>query len=214
MNVFKMKDVPKGQRLQFFKDYYLMKTIVFLLIVSTLIYLVVTIASPNKINLLNVAVVDEALDQDDVIEAENMLLDRYTDGNKNNVVTINDSYYSDNVSITKIQVEIMNRAIDVIIAPKDAFSKVSGYGYMQQIDDKYASYFDESSLYYTEGFGDDNLDNPSGKGEVLPYGVIIDSNSTYGKYLGLKEDSVIGVVVNSKNKENALDFLKLMCETK
>lgn len=202
-----IKDVPEGEKLRYFLDYYLLKIIAILVIVFVIVQLMSTIFRPQNIDVLNVAVFEENFNDVKVQELSDEVLENIQTSDKNERVIINDTYYMMTGGFDRLQINIVGEVIDAVIAPKDIFLELCKSGYFVEIP--------EDKLGSNEGFysavvntSDDGTENI--KTDEVCYGIYVGENSAYKDLGGVNNDAVFGIVANAKNKENAEVFFELL----
>lgn len=215
----KWSKMNKEQRLRYFRDYYLFKLILGVLAVAVVIFSIWHFTKPKMENVLYVAVVDETLNADEKNELQSFLKERYNATGKYQNVLIDDTFYTRDDGLSRMQVYLRNNEIDLIIADKETFSILSAYGYMQDLnaifDDSYKTKYADD-FYYTEGYKDvaevTFEDKEVGQGDRLAYGLEISKSEKFSKMSNLLKDPVIGIVVDAPNIDNAKDFVNILME--
>lgn len=211
------KEMNISQRWQYFKDYYLFKMIVGIAIVSMGIFLCWNFLKPIEKNVLYVAVFDESLDEQGTEQLQKQLEERYDADGKLQKVLIDDSFYTQKDGLTKLEVYLSNKQVDVIIADADTFQTLAGYGFMQDMksaldQETYGKY--QNNLFYTAGYQETESisfeDNETGRGEVLAYGINLSGSEEYHKLGTILKQPVAGIAVGAPNLGNAVNFVKLL----
>lgn len=216
-----ISEMTKGEKLQYFRDYYLKWVIAIAVIAAFVIYGIVTVAGPRDVDVLKVIVFDDYIDMDaaEDLEAEvRNLLDAHDD---HQVVNIQDGYSStDSNSLQSLGVLTANKDVDAIVAPADVFEAFAGDGFYLPLDEEFGQTFLDAhndtvircaGYKYPETDSEDTWDyDGDGKGEVLPYGIDISGSEKWMKVSTDCEDPVIGIMADSGNPENAAKFLELL----
>ncbi len=205
MQSIKFSEVPKGERVQFFLDYYLLKLIAIIAIIVTVIYIIVGIFSPRTEEVLNVAVFDESLNSATILNVENEVLNSLGISEENRKVTIDATYYSSMRGMDKLQVLVINGGVDVVIAPEEVFLGLAQYGYFDVIE----GLPNASEGFYTRGFTEIEDGIGAAQGEEACYGIYLRESEFYKNLGGINEDAVIGILANSVNEENAYKFFDM-----
>lgn len=202
-----INEVPKGERLRYFLDYYLVKTLAIFVIVFVIVHLMIVVFRPKTIDVLNVAVFEDNLDDIKVQELSNELLEEFQTGNKKERVIINDTYYMMTGGYDRVQINIVGGVTDVVIAPKDIFQALAEGGYFLEVPEDVLG--DNDGFYST-----DIKPSEDGKEQTVTdeacYGVYVGESSVYKDLGGANNDAVFGIVVNAKNKQNAKTFFELL----
>ncbi|MFV0441316.1 MAG: hypothetical protein ACK5LV_08520 [Lachnospirales bacterium] len=204
-------EIEKGKRIQQFIDYYLLKLVIFIFSTCLFGFILYSVFREKPINMLSVAVIDGELNTTKTEDFEKEFLYLYDTlyEDEEKYVSIDNSYYSNGGALNKIQIQIMNSQLDVIIAQEDFFETLANYGYFKELDQ---SQFDEDDIFYSEKKQDDEGTDDD---IVMPYGVRISciKSELYFGY-GYGDDYIVGIVDNTKNEENSYNFLKLLCNEK
>lgn len=203
----KFKDVPHGEKWQFFRDYYLLNFIIGILIIVFISYIAWTIFKPKSVVVLNIAVFDENFLEVDLEEIENQILENMNYSENNSVVTINNTFYTNNSGIEKLQIQAMAGTIDLVIAPKETFEQIGGYGYFEVVSEKY---IETQDILYCNGFKDVEEGSGVAKGELNAYGIYLNNSEYYREIGGVQDNAVVGTLLNAQNKENAEIFVDLL----
>ena len=210
----KLSKMNKKQKLKYFRDYYLFKTLLCLVGIFVVAFTIWHFTKPKMENVFYVAVVDETLNPDEKQQLQNELQNRYNADGKYKKVLIDDTFYTRDDGITRMEVYLRNKEIDVVIADKEVFKTLAAYGFMQDLNTVFDNDFKSeysNDLFYTPGYKDtDEItleDKEVGKGEELAYGLDITSSSRFSKMKNLIKDPVIGIVVDAPNMDNAKDFI-------
>ena len=217
----KWAEMNSAQRKQYFLDYYLLKIVLVTAAVVTVFFFIWNfISKSQEENVLYVAVIDESLEAEK-LEAFTGELTEYLEADaKKQKVVIDDSFYTKDGALDKLQVYLANRQIDVVIADQDTYRILSGYGFFQDMDSVLGDRASEYSENYVEAAGykeSEDIsfeDHETAQGEELPYGVDISGSRKFtdmSEYIG---QPVLSVVQNAPNPENAVKFLDLIMENK
>ncbi|HIU75887.1 MAG TPA: hypothetical protein IAC62_08405 [Candidatus Pelethocola excrementipullorum] len=214
----KWDEMNGSQRWQYFKDYYLFITVVVIVLVGIAAFLCWHFWKPKAEHVLYVAVMDDSLDEEDIKKLQGQLEQLYHVDGKQKKVMIDDNFYTREDGITKLEVYLRNEQVDVIIADKEVFQQLAGYGFLQDMNtvmdhEIFETY--EEDLYYAAGYRDTKgvsfEDRETGQGEVLPYGVDI-SGSVFQETGSIQEEPILGIAAGAPNLGNGVDFIKFLFE--
>lgn len=214
----KWDEMNGSQRWQYFKDYYLFITVVVIVLVGIAAFLCWHFWKPKAEHVLYVAVMDDSLDEEDIKKLQGQLEQRYHVDGKQKKVMIDDNFYTREDGITKLEVYLRNEQVDVIIADKEVFQQLAGYGFLQDMNtvldpEIFETY--EEDLCYAAGYRDTKgvsfEDRETGQGEVLPYGVDI-SGSAFQETGSIQEEPILGIAAGAPNLGNGVDFIKFLFE--
>lgn len=213
----KLKEMNFKEKVSYFKDYYLVKTIIGLAVLGFATYFIYTVVTPKPETLLDAAIVnytfsDETVNK--VSEDMNKLLVK--DPKKENI-TIDASFYLGNGNDTseytmgsqqRLQTYMFSGEIDVVIAPESVFQTFATSGYLDKLTEVLPTEFITS---FTDSiFNSTTSDNPvSGA-----YGIYLDNTALFKEVSNTSDRPVLGILVNSKHKDNGVEFIKYLYDYK
>lgn len=212
----KLSEMTFQDKITYFNQYYRTKFFVFLAVIGFLIYLIYTITSPKIETIFYAAIVNNYLDEEKKSEfyhdfGEYLDIDSKKQGitlDTTYVLGKNDIISSDSVSSSqqKISTYTYAQKLDVIIAPAEVFQSLAYYGYFDDLADQlptdlYAQFAE--SLYLTN-----QEDDP----EEKAYGIYLTDSEVFDSLGNVIEDPVLGIITNSKYKENSIEFLRYVFE--
>ncbi len=217
----KWKELNSGQKKQYFMDYYLEKVIVGAVLLFVFLLLSRHFLTRKEETVLYVAVIDETLDAAGKEQLLEQLTERYvTDGDYQKVI-IDDSFYTNEDALTKLETYLFSHQVDAVIADEETWREFAAYGFFRNLDEVMDGEldFDCSDDYiYTAGYRESDgtevsfEDNETGRGEVLPYGLDISESACFTAVSCYLEDPVFAIVDGAPNLENAVDFLEYLCK--
>ena len=215
-NKKRFRTMTFGQKLGFFKDYYLLRTVIIAGICAVAALLIWNFVRPQTKDILTVYVYDQYLG-DDASDALTAKVEKLLGAGKREEVLIRSGLSSSNTQDTAIaSVLSFNNAIDVILCPRDQFESFAGNGYFLSLDDVLS---DEEwnalsgQLFAAAGYqeSDDDSFDGTAKGEKLDYGIDLGSSSVWQTYAASSdEDMIAGIVSTTKYRKNAVKFLGLI----
>lgn len=197
------KDVPQEERWQYFKDYYLVKTLIAVCVLIVAVILIRDIVTPEPVYALQIGVYDTSLSEEEKTELAHKIqkqLHVYDE------VGIDDAYTSLNDSDLMRIVSLSESGdLDLIIAPREVFTFLAGYGYFKDLEASCSETFlheNGGRLVICKGLtvSEDGLlaENAEGSGE--PYAAGITAEGTlFEPYMHGMKDPVIGVIYESEH---------------
>lgn len=211
----KWERMDKTQRKQYFLDYYLFKVTVGAILAAIVLFLLWHFLSPKDENILYVAVLDESLNEKETAALTEELKKLFSAGEHQKVM-IDDSFYMKDGALDKLEIYLHSGQIDVVIAEKDTYEELAGFGFFQNLeefpDEKAARY--QAHYQYAAGYQENELvsfeDNETGKGEELPYGIEISESRQFAAIKTYIETPVLAIAANAPHPENAAKFLDVM----
>ncbi|WP_455715926.1 hypothetical protein [Anaerosporobacter sp.] len=218
----KMKDMSFKEKLNYFNTYYLKILIVGILAVSIICYLVYQTLTPKPEQILNIAVVNDYFDKDQVEVFLSDLDTHFEVNSDKEKITFDSSYYvSDDdttqnsyASIQKLTAYVYNKEIDVIISDESYFKKLTEEGYLISLNDLLPAdiYTELADKYYTGAVIDEDDEGKQSSGPQKPYGIYLDDSKVYKNSGSSMEKPILGVLVNSPNKDNTVKLIKYLLE--
>ena len=218
MKFLKIKWPTWRKGIGYFIDYYLVKTIMICVGVGLCVATTFHFVNGKTTNILYGAVIDGSLSVEVKNDLEQRLIRLYSaDPQKQNVI-IDDSFFSQEDALTKLQVYLANGQVDIIVADQEMFALLAGYGYLTNLNEiSIGSAINAGSIdyYYCHGYGEEVEssdvweDTQSGRGMIQAYGINIAASKTFDELQSNIENPVMGIAVNSKNIENSLLMIKM-----
>ncbi|WP_196779081.1 hypothetical protein [Bifidobacterium choloepi] len=120
--------LPWRQKPAYFKTHFLLPLVAALVVAGLAAFLVFKFLVPSPRPALYVAVLDDALP----IGSAQTLQSEYS-AKLGADVTVDDYFDMSDDGLSKLQTMISNKQIDVVIAPKDTFAELAGYGYFGNV---------------------------------------------------------------------------------
>ncbi len=209
----KLKGLPFKKKLQYIKDYYLKASIVIGITAFVVVYLIYTLVRPKDEVLLRLIAINDSYTEE---QTETLINDFGKTINYNpdkEDILIEDNLFLDPENMnTNVQdaITIYTTAgtLDVIIADEDVFTLYAKNGY----------FCDLSELFSEEELTALSKDLLYATGKHA-YGVCLDDSSIYTgmstwykqqKASGSSVSYYIGIISNSKQKDNAVAFIEYL----
>jgi hypothetical protein len=181
------------QKLQQFKDYYLLKTAVIAGCILFAFYVVYSVRHPSR-NVYSAAVCNAALTEEETAVLEQALQEALqTDGK----VSVTSGYQVESEQdLLALSTLSSAGSLDALIAPEETFEVLAGYGYFLDLRDEVQ---DERVKTYPGPLVLANGDTDPGKGELAPCGYSL-CNTAFAEENGV-EDPVIGFFAETGKAE-------------
>lgn len=208
----KFREMNTIEKLHYFKDYYLMKLIIIGMIIGISIWIIYTILSPRDETILYTAIVNDSIAPEKTDELTKELETYFNITSPKQNIVIDANFIIDPENITshtiaseqKLSTYIFAKQIDVIIANEEFFANYARFGYFADLADllptNLYSYLSDS-FYISDT--DENKD-------LNAYGIYLTDNKKYKELDSILEKPVLGIVVNSKYRNNAVDFIEYL----
>lgn len=207
----KLKDAPLNDKLKYFKDYYLKKTIILVIVAAAIINIAYNIITAPEDSAFCAYFFNDA-----GMNIESTLVDNFA--KKMNIDTKKHRVYIDSTisfdpsqtdfnsyaSIEKTSASVAAKELDVIVGDEKVIDYFAKNGYFHDVTEflsekTYSKYMDD--FYYAE----------NDEGKTVPVGIYITDApmlQKYNHYTG--QQPIIGFVVNSVNPENTAAFFKYL----
>ncbi|WFR57997.1 hypothetical protein QA584_02735 [Anaerocolumna sp. AGMB13025] len=213
----KLSEMTWKEKITYFNNYYRVATIVIIAVIAAVIYLIYNIVTPKPEPVLYAAVINSAIDTE---TAQNLQTDF---GNKLGIdpktqeIMIDTSFFlgsDSNVSEYSMSVQqklstyFFAGQIDVLIAPESFFANYAHLGNLSKLTDELPT--ELCTKLANSFYNSDTEDDPA----TSPYGIYLDGAKIYDNNGTLIDRPVLGIVVNSKYKQNAVEFIKYLFDLK
>lgn len=211
------------KKLQYFLDYYLVKTAAVCFGIFVVALFLVHYFRPEPETILYVAVYDLALDREEKETLCRELAAAYEEGAEASQVIIDDSFRSDSAKdVERLQVLAANHAVDVIICPKrEIMEAYAGYGYLRELTELVPREAEdrvreEKRLILTAGMlWTDEIsfeDHESGQGPEKPYVMDISRTDRWENLAGAGTSGFLGTVLDTPHKRIVTNLIATLME--
>lgn len=210
------------KKLQYFLDYYFVKTAAVCFGILILLLFAINYFRPRPETLLYVAVYDLTLNEGEK-EALCMELAELSEKADTSQIIIDDSFRSDSAKdVERLQVLAANHAVDVIICPeREIMESYAAYGYLRELPELLSPETtervgNEERLIQTAGMlWTDEIsfeDHESGQGPEKPYLLDISSTGRWESLAGIGRDGYLGVVLDTPHEKTVSDIITELME--
>ena len=208
----KLKDMSFKDKITYFNDYYRSKTIIGIVIIGFLIYFAYTVFGPKTETILYVASLNGAIDYDTGnVLSEELEVHLDIDTKKQEVFVDTSMYLNETSEYTaanyqKLSTYLMAQQLDIIIADEETFARYAKEGYFSKLTDQLPTqlFSKLSDLFYFSSTVEDTNE--------AAYGIYLETSALYGENSTFSKRPVLGIVVNSKYKDNAVSFIDYIFE--
>jgi hypothetical protein len=108
----------------------------------------------------------------------------------------------------RLQTYMFSGEIDVVIAPESVFQTFATSGYLDKLTEVLPTEFITS---FTDSiFNSTTSDNPI----TGAYGIYLDNTALFKDVSNTSDRPVLGILVNSKHKDNGVEFIKYLYDYK
>ncbi len=208
----KLSEMTFKEKVSYFNNYYRSKTIIIILICILVIYFAYSVLTPKPENVLYVAVLNNALDSETATTLQSDFGEHLKIDPKTQTILLDTSFIigtgdASEYSLSneqKLATYFYAAEIDVIIAPESSFTKYAYYGNLDKLSDQLPTDLCSSladSFYYSP-----LEEDPT----VSAYGIYLDGATIYDKNGEIMDRPVLGIVANSKYKQNVVEFIRYL----
>lgn len=209
----KLSEMNFKQKLEYFKNYYLAKTLGIIAIVAILFSVFYSIFSKGKEEILYVAVIDGTLaeEQTDTFMAdfkEKIGFDEETQS-----IMIDDNFYFGNsmdyTYLQRFSTYCAVGQIDITVMPRSQFENYAANGFFSEVAEVLPT---DLQVKLLNQMVEASLVDETGaviEGSSKVYGIKISELPLY-KGLSIDEDIILAFNVNSKHSETAVEFLRYL----
>jgi hypothetical protein len=209
----KLSEMTFSEKVTYFNNYYRFKTLVGIAILGLIIYAAYSILTPKPATVLYAAVLNYALDDETAATLQTDLGEYLNINPAKQEVKVDTSFYlgtDDDASEytmsmqQKLVTYLYASEIDIIIAPESVFASYAHNGYMSKLSDELPTdlFSALSDSFYYSGTEDDATESA--------YGIHLDDAIIYDKSGAAIDNPVIGIVVNSKYKQNGTELIRYL----
>ena len=212
----KLKNMPWKKRFSYIWEYYRYHGLAIILAFIFISYIIYTIARPKAETRLYAAIINNTIKEEVWDEYKDKITEYLElDPKTENVFFDYQYYYKGTADYaanmrTAFSVHLFAAEIDVIIAPLSEFSSYVDNGTFDPLSDQLPTdlYSSLTDKFYLSG----TKDNP----KVSAYGIYLTDTKLFKDHSLPTEDDpfLIGIVANSKNKKNAIEFIRYIFNEK
>lgn len=209
----KLNEMSFSEKISYLKTYYLTKTIVIIVIIGFVGYLGYSLLSPKAENVLYTAIINYALTEEEASKLQDDFSNLLELNPEKETMNFDASYYlglNGDVSEYTLSTEqklttyLFAGEIDVIIAPEADFKKYASFGYLSKLTDELPT--DLCTQLASSFFYSTTEDNKASGA----YGIYLENAELYDITGKVIENPMIGIVVNSENKQNAVKLIRYL----
>ena len=207
-----IRNMTPEEKWQYFKDYYLLKTVIGVCILIGAAIFLRDLLTPDPVYALQIGIYDTSLTDE---EKESLAYKIQKQIRVYDEVGIDDAYSSLNdQDLMRIVSLSENRKLDLIIAPRTVFEWLAGYGYFKDLRQECGSGFtsaNDARFIECRGLaaGEGGMlgENAEGSGEYYTAGISAEG-TLFEPFLHGMEEPVIGVIYESEH----LPYFEILAE--
>lgn len=207
----KLRNMSFHEKLTYFNNYYKNKVLFTIAILTFIIALFYNIFAPKTNTVLYTAIINNTIGEEEIINLKDQFADVLSTNPKKEKIVIDTSLAFNDKNIDqsyamasqqKLTAQLGVSEIDVIIAPESIFYKYAKEGLFVKLSDQFTT---EMFTYFTDSY---YLSKPEETDIEGAYGIYLEDSSIYKNSKVSGDRPVLGIVANSKHKENAVEFIK------
>lgn len=207
-----MKEMTGAERFRYFREYYLVRTLVILAAAGLIFHLAWHYTHLPGECVFYGFVFNDIYEADGKARAVRNLAELMQAGEEQ--VLLDEGHDMGKDGDLQIATLLANERLDLIICPRDTFEKLAGEGTFanltEALDEQLFTELEEQ-LVYCAGYEEQDLsyaEDPfheagNGAGEVLPYGIVISEGDRYRAISMTGDEFLCGIVANSRHTDNA-----------
>jgi hypothetical protein len=208
----KMSEMTFKEKVTYFNNYYRTTVIIAILAIAITGYFIYSIASPKPETILYAAIINSNIDPETAAVMQDDFGKRIDIDSKTQEVMFDVSFYLSNENASeyslsseqKLGTYLFAGQIDVMIAPESVFANYVKLGSFSKLSDELPTDLLTEltdSFYYS-----DTKDDPV----TGAYGIHLDGAKIYNEKGELVDKPVLGIITNSKFKQNGVEFIKYL----
>lgn len=210
----KLKDMPFSKKAGYLWEYYKFHAAVVLIGISLLGYILYTALTPRIVPQLYAAFINNNIYEEALLEYQEGLTEYMQLNPERERVEFNTNFYLNDESQFEMNMRqvlvtyITAKEVDVIIAPESEFKEFAYYGYFDKLSEQLPTdlYSNLTDYFYIS----DSEEDP----EKNAFGIYLDNTDLFENKIIDTEPYILGIVVNSNHKFNAIEFIRYLFEEK
>lgn len=213
----KLKDMPWKKRISYLWDYYKYHALFTIIGIAVIIYTIYLFVRPRVETKLYAAIINNPIETAVWDEYKEKMFDYLEIDPKTEDIIINYNFYFNSTADYEagmrevFAVHTATSQIDIVIAPLSEFETYVKTGFFNPLSDQLPT--DLYSLLTDKFYVSDTEDNP----KVAAYGIYLTDTKLFKEHaITTTEDNpyLIGIVANSNNRENAVEFIRYIFSEK
>jgi hypothetical protein len=206
----KLRDMSLKGRLEYLWEYYKLHAAIGAAVIGLIVYIIYNIVTPDVVTQLHAAVINDPIGEEVWVQYETQFSDYLNLNPKTDRVLINNSFYFNAESQyaaemqTALTTYVAAKELDLIIAPESYFSSYAYNEFMGKLSDELPTDIYSNLTDYM--FLSDTESNP----EKAVYGIYLNDTKLFKENALVGDPYILGIVVNSKHKENAVEFIRML----
>lgn len=206
----KLKDMSFREKLSYLWEYYKIHALVTIGIIAIISYIIHSIVTPNVVTQFYAAFIDSSVDADVLENYRTDFSDYLQLDPKTESIDFNTSFYfgSDAQYAMNMKQALVTyvaaQEVDVIIAPESQFADYAYYGYFDKVSDQLPTdiYSNLTDYFYMS-----EVEGSSGQNA---YGIYLTETELFKPYTDASDPYVLGIITNSKHKDNTIEFIRTL----
>lgn len=212
----KLKDMPWKKKISYLWDYYRLHALFTILGIAFISYTIYAFVKPKVEPKLYAVIINNTIETEVWDEYKEKISDYLEINPQEEDVILNYNFYYNSTPDYEASMRqafgiyLAASEIDVVIAPFSEFEDYVKKGFFTPLSDQLPT--DLYSLLTDKFYLSDTEDNP----RVAAYGIYLSDTKLYREYSLPTDDDpyLIGIIANSKYKENSVEFIRYIFSEK
>lgn len=208
----KLHHMNLKQKLEYLWEYYKIHALIGILAIAVVIYIIHIIITPNIKTELYAAMINNPVKEPQLTQMNKEAKAYLKLKPKTQDILFNTNYLFDSSSNyspdmkTVLTTHIAAQEVDVIIAPKSIFKTYAYHGFFDKLSDQLPTdlYSSLTDQFY--------LSSDQDHKEKSDYGIYLKDSDFYNN-VDQKDPYIIGIVTNSKHKNNSIEFIRFLFQS-
>jgi hypothetical protein len=200
----KLRDMPMKKKLAYLWEYYRVPAFVTIAALALISYTIYTIASPKVDVKFNAIIMENPFDEQVLEDCKADFSEYLKLDPQKEKVDFNSSFYKPETMGEILTTYVAAQEIDVIIARESVFATYAYIGYFDRLSDQLPT--DLYSSLTNQFYLSDTQENT----EKNAYGIYLTDTALFKNHSISTDPYVLGIVTNSKHKENGVEFLRYL----
>ncbi len=213
----KWQEMNGKEKWKFFRDYYLFKVILGIIIIALLGKLCWDTFGPKPTEVLNIAIDSYSYLLEDFEDMQKQLIEHMELDTEESSLRLDTNYdlSNDQNSVQRISLYLMTGELDGLIATEKHFTGYVEKNAMAPLKDVLPAdlYEQLSDKYFMGKVIDKELDGTINSiSEEDVYGIYLDHLPLFSKYVEREDKPIFGIPASGADKENAITFLRFLLD--
>ncbi|MDF2537878.1 MAG: hypothetical protein K0S76_899 [Herbinix sp.] len=200
----KLKEMPMKKRLSYLWEYYRVPALVTTVSVLLVVYILYAVFGPKTDTRFNAMFLQNTINEELLSEYKTDFAEHLKIDFEKEDIIFNSTFYDIDSMWTAINAQAAAGEIDVMIVPESRFLSIAQSGFFDKLSDQLPTdlYSSLTSHFYITDTADDEVKSA--------YGIYLTDTELFKNNAFNEDPYVLGIVVNSEHKENAVEFIRYL----